>query len=294
VSSPRFVTFDLHTSAVGPNGVFSNLGALQNLPRGIIRMVQPYLRVATRVQPGEVYGRVHLFADSGQSGFAPVTQQASLWSGYVHTEDATTAPTCPASFPNCWIEEGQAIIFDGVTGSFFLAAGEREIHCKVVVDTRPLEDPLPPTGAFIHYVPPGSGPGCISRITAANPAAGTDVGTITTPARVLRKYRSMSISLVTSVVVGNRVLRLRFRSSAALTRAEVAFPVVTASNTAQLSGYLGADHFTEAGNPSKSAPFADILMEAASDIDFTTNGLDALDDYGAPEFEVEEWAVPSL
>jgi len=132
--------------------------------------------------------------------------------------------------------------------------------------------------------PPNTQP--VTLTTGANPAAGAEISQ-TVPASERWKIKSVTVTLVTSAVVANRLPRLIYTRSGTEYMRAPAGAVVAASITATLCwANFGMTQNNSVSAIQCSLPDA-ITLDLSDVIATSTLSLDPGDDYGAPVYAYE-------
>jgi len=292
VSADRIAWYVYRTPAPGANARL-NASPIP-LPEGYIRVVAP-MAPATGAPPhGGLY--VDLIAQHGRVTNDLQLRQ-KLWSGYYTANRGTSVNSiAPSSAPNLFIEEADSVYARMVQGS--VASGD--VRFAIGMSDKPGP------GIWIHHEPagPAAGDGFIRTVTGTNPAAGTQVSE-TVPTNVMWKLHSFSVVLATAVgssiepalviddgTGANRRYgaRLGATQGASVTRTHLY--VLEAGN--QIPDASRAFTMTDTDTVIVSqCPGAGYLPEGYRIRTAVVGGsLAAGDDYAAPIFQVEEWAVP--
>lgn len=151
-----------------------------------------------------------------------------------------------------------------------------------VTDTSRLAWP----GSAIRDSP--EGPGVLRSITGTNPAAGAEVNE-TVPTNARWRLRSTLVSFVTSAVAGNRVPVLTINDgSADVVRAGLYTTIAASQTTIITWGSFGASYGPSATGVVTVFP-SDVWLQGGWIVKTVTAGLDAGDNYAAPQLLVEEW-----
>jgi hypothetical protein len=129
--------------------------------------------------------------------------------------------------------------------------------------------------------------GLIRSVLGTNPGAGVEI-TETVPAGVMWRLSSIAFRLVTDATAGNRQVILRLDDGSS-TFADIPAPAV---QIALLDvGYTFGDGLTSFASAfDQIAPTPrGVLLQAGWRIRTLTTNLQAGDNFGAPEFNIEEW-----
>lgn len=133
-----------------------------------------------------------------------------------------------------------------------------------------------------------AGAGRVRSITGTDPAAGVELAE-TVPAGVRWRLLSLTANLVTSAVVATRVVRFLMDDGASMFFRTNGSAGQGASNAFQYSFASGA---SVPGTPSVDilvpAPSA-LILSAGSRIRTSTQAIDPGDNWGPPQYLVEEW-----
>lgn len=134
-----------------------------------------------------------------------------------------------------------------------------------------------------------SGQGAIRSITGTDPAAQVEL-TETVPTGARWRFIGLRVQLVTDANVINRVPVLTFDDGAAAYAGAAGNFNQTATTTFTYHfGAVGASHAQSSAAVMVSTP-ANLILLAAHRIRTVTGGpLQAADNYGAPQYVVEEW-----
>lgn len=132
------------------------------------------------------------------------------------------------------------------------------------------------------------GRGSIRRVTGTDPAAGVEI-TESVPTGARWRVETMNFVLVTSAAGSPRFLLVIADDGALITlqhRASQSHPISTSANyTVSASGYAS---LVTANNIPVAIP-PDLLLFGGYRLRTATSGLDSGDNFGAPQFLVEEW-----
>ena len=135
------------------------------------------------------------------------------------------------------------------------------------------------------------GPGLIRNITGSNPAAGSEISE-SVPSKARWRVKLFRTTLVTDATVTTRSVRLRFNISSLTAWNENAQSTQAASLTQNYnSAEGGARSAVAIQNVGGILPQDNILL-AGMTIETATFGLQAGDDFDAPQYVVEEWIEP--
>lgn len=132
------------------------------------------------------------------------------------------------------------------------------------------------------------GPGCIRSITGTDPAAGAEISE-TVPAGARWQLICLHATLVNSATVANRLPSLVVDDGTTIYYRSIDTGSLTASNTYPISwsAYGGV---AQAAVRMAGAPIpANLLLTAGHRMRTITNGIDSGDNWGAPQYVVEEW-----
>ena len=143
-----------------------------------------------------------------------------------------------------------------------------------------------PGGRMISAI---EGPGRLRSITGTDPAAGAEISE-TVPTGARWRLRAMAFSLVTAVAVANRLATIVVNDGAN-DKFYMPSPITqTASQTIYYNMLPGAAWFAPVGGNSVTYPApVEIILPAGWKIGTASGGLQAADDYSAPQLTVEEW-----
>jgi len=138
------------------------------------------------------------------------------------------------------------------------------------------------------------GLGSTRSITGTDPAAPLAINEAT-PSGALWALRAVRFTLVTDVNVANRVVFFDIRDSANLQEARIPMGIVqTASQTIGYNGFIGSSKEGTAIISQVGWPLPDrIQMPEAFDFNIDASAGQATDNFGAPQFEVDEWLRPA-
>lgn len=132
------------------------------------------------------------------------------------------------------------------------------------------------------------GPGMLRSITGTDPAAGVEVSE-TVPTGARWRFVSADVTLVSDATVANRTVRFVFDDG---TTVYFKCAYATAQTATQTLEYVlaagGSDYGTRAAVQMTSASVGSYLL-AGHRIRTVSNNLQAGDNYGAPQLNVEEW-----
>ena len=136
-----------------------------------------------------------------------------------------------------------------------------------------------------------NGKGRIQSITGTDPAAAAEISE-TVPANTLWKLRALRIVLVTDANAANRGILVDLNDGANSYHRTRQPDVQTASLTRQYNYslatyFLSVVNFTEFHNV-----LPDVILAAGHVFQTVTGSIQAGDDYGAPQYEVEAWHDP--
>lgn len=138
-----------------------------------------------------------------------------------------------------------------------------------------------------------SGPGTIKSITGTNPVAGNEI-LETVPANTIWKLMSMYPTLVTSADAANRQVHFLVDDGTTTFFQSVAASLQTASLTHTYSiAPHGVTATVTALNQFIPIP-ANMILLAGYRMSTVTDAIEAADDWGAPQFVVEEWHDPAI
>lgn len=132
------------------------------------------------------------------------------------------------------------------------------------------------------------GPGVLRSITGTNPAAGVELSEAV-PTNARWRLHAIQFTLVTAVAAANREVALTFDDGAAVfARVPSGFTHI-ASTTVVYSAFHHAPRNTAAQDTTKNFPIPRIDLQGGFRINTVTTAIQAADDYGAPQYLVEEW-----
>jgi hypothetical protein len=133
-----------------------------------------------------------------------------------------------------------------------------------------------------------AGAGRLRSITGTDPAAGAEMSE-TVPAGVRWRFVSLKVALVTSAVVANRTTSFIF-DDGTNSLLQIYNGIAVAASAAQTYNVGDFGTFGSiAGTFSLVSAPATLILPAGARIRTTTNNLDVGDNYGAPQYLVEEW-----
>lgn len=151
-----------------------------------------------------------------------------------------------------------------------------------------LTDDFSPSFPYGQIEGPLEGAGVVRSITGTNPAAGAEISE-TVPTGAAWRPLSLVATLVTDATVATRRAILIFDDG---TLTHTRMPQNTTSTATQsviLAWHIGSD-IVSSGGTFGNAPLADhVRLPAGSRIMTSTNNIQAGDNWGAPQFLVEEW-----
>ncbi len=180
-------------------------------------------------------------------------------------------------------QRGQTFVELGLLRGRDVAAAVVDVLARdYVSEAEPLAFPGTPIRSSIE------GPGVIRSITGTDPAAGVEViEAVPTDARW--KFKSMLVDFVTDATVSNRVVRARLDDGTNAYWSITARSLQSASLTKAYN--LGPVGFWEAEGTSVNVlPLPpDVVLPAGHRILTSTVNFQAGDNWGAPQFAVEEW-----
>lgn len=151
-----------------------------------------------------------------------------------------------------------------------------------------LTDNFIPTWPGSTQQNPVDGRGNLRSITGTNPAVGAEVSE-TVPAGARWRLISVKAQLVTDATVANRVVRWEIDDGVTSYMRVAGAGSHTASTTGQHTLLSGAAPLSFTSNMSVSTAPADTWLPAGHRITTTTGGIQAGDDWGAPQLYVEEY-----
>lgn len=246
---------------------------------GVLDAVTPVGMSAPTIPRGRMFARCLLLDASG-------AQMHCVWQGYLVSAGSTVLG--PSSVPNITVEPGWQMQAE-VTQTGQGAATNVTFHCHVApagVSSR--------AGSFIFTEEPGVGVGELRAVSLGNPAAGAEYSTQTVPAKCRWVVRSIRGRLSTDATVANRVTEVNV-DDGTNAYAIWTWPLpVTASSSPRLTLATGAG---DTANAAVSAycilgGIAALPLAAGHRVSFSTNNLQAGDNWDAGFMFVEEWAVP--
>ena len=133
-----------------------------------------------------------------------------------------------------------------------------------------------------------AGPGVLRSITGTNPAAGVEISE-TVPTNARWRLHAVQFPLVTAIAAANREVALTFDDGTTVfARVPSGFTHV-ASTTIVYSSFHHAPRFTVAQDTTKNFPLPRLDLQGGFRFNTVTTNLQAADDYGAPQYLVEEW-----
>lgn len=207
-----------------------------------------------------------------------------LWSGYVRPNQS------PPSIPNTQTKIGHQYLLEAWCIS--------DYDAKTVTATLFFADE-PGGGTDIHSEAPGSGVGEIVVKTLAAPAAGSSY-TALAPAQLERwKIRSFNGTLTTSAAAANRYVGVTYAGGGGVvvsTGGAVSTDAVTASQVVIFSWGTGATSgriTNAAGGGIDTRPLPDVWTYVGYGPAFTTQNIQAGDQWSAGYVVVEMWVVPT-
>jgi len=174
------------------------------------------------------------------------------------------------------------VILEIVRGLGSIIAPLATLWSGYVTDTTPMGWPSSPTIRSID------GPGVLRAVNGTNPAAGVEV-TETVPTNARWRLQQVAVALVTDATVANRFSVLILDDGASITYISDPGAAQTAGTTitytaGNASQRLAAIVFVQSwGLPSECT------LQAGSRFRTSTTNLQAGDNYGAPNYLVEEW-----
>lgn len=135
------------------------------------------------------------------------------------------------------------------------------------------------------------GPGMLRSITGTDPAAGSELSE-TVPTGARWRLRALRASLVTSAVVANRTVVLFVDDGATAYWTSASPTTQPASQTVPYTvGVIGTS-VNQQGAIYLDVPYGGLVLPAGHRIRTVTSLLDAGDNWGAPQYQVEEWLEP--
>jgi hypothetical protein len=174
------------------------------------------------------------------------------------------------------------VVVDLVRGSSATPDVLQTLLQGYVTDTSRLAWPGSPIRSSIE------GPGVLRSIAGANPAAGANI-VETVPTNARWRLHAIQFSLVTAIAAANREVALTFDDGATVfARVPSGFTHV-ASTTIVYSAFHHAPRNTAAQDTTKNFPLPRIDLQGGFRFNTVTTNLQAADDYGAPQYLVEEW-----
>lgn len=146
---------------------------------------------------------------------------------------------------------------------------------RVAYPTSPLEDSL-------------AGQGCLRSITGTNPAAGAEI-TETVPTGARWRFMGLCATLTVDGTVANRNVNLFFDDGANVyAKAGVNFNQTATTAFQYAFDNVGQTFVQTSINAQVSTP-PNIFMAAGHRLRTSTGALQGADDWGAPQYAVEEW-----
>ncbi|MGH9492610.1 MAG: hypothetical protein ACRD2K_03835 [Terriglobales bacterium] len=209
-------------------------------------------------------------SDRAQNSFARSLTEGFLLS--VSFANVGTIARRGQLYVQMWVAQGDPSLFQFSEGliSGYLATGNMLVW---------------PYGTQSYMV---EGAGMLRSVTGTNPAAGVEI-TETVPTNARWKLLAITFSLVTAVAVATRTVRLVLDDGVNIYAQFAASADQVASLTRQYNAVRGG------GGVSGTAGDIDIRVSTTLPlfqghrIRTLTAGLQAADDFGAPQFLVEEW-----
>ena len=171
------------------------------------------------------------------------------------------------------------LVVRGLTGAVVALS---KVTSGYVTDTTPLTWPSDPATMS------PDGRGRIRVVTGADPAAGAEPSE-TVPTNARWRLLSWTATLVTAVAVANREPELVFDDGANVFMRAPSGQNQLASLTRIYSVYPFANRFTIATDPTITIPIPDVYLMGGFRVRTITGGLQAADDWGAPQMLIEEW-----
>lgn len=176
----------------------------------------------------------------------------------------------------CWV------VLDVVRGSGAQALVLDTVLQGYVTDTSRLAFPGSPLRSSID------GPGALRSITGTDPAAATEISE-TVPTNARWRLLAFDVALVTDATVANREVVLTIDDGATVLIEVPSAVAHAASLTRRYSFARGVQRATPAASTVISAPAPDVALQGGYRVRTVTTGLQAGDNYGAPQLLVEEW-----
>jgi hypothetical protein len=166
-------------------------------------------------------------------------------------------------------------------------AGPAQVLLKGYVPTNgPLSWPYP------RHQNPVEGPGRLRRIKGTDPGPGNIIMEYV-PSGTRWKLISLFCTFTTSATAGNRAVYLYFLDSLGLWLAVPPGVLQPASSVAYYTWSIGVQNYTPAVALYYAMPLpADLYLQAGADIMVAASGMQAGDDFSAPQLLVEEWVEP--
>jgi hypothetical protein len=132
------------------------------------------------------------------------------------------------------------------------------------------------------------GRGVLRAITGTDPAAGVEIiETVPTNARWL--FHAITFTLVTSATVANREVNIAFDDGANVFARSFSGTNQAATNTVIYSGFHTTQRGAAASTGIVAIPLPRIPLQGGFRVRTITTAIDAGDNYGAPQYLVEEW-----
>lgn len=149
--------------------------------------------------------------------------------------------------------------------------------------------PIYPNGKIESSI---EGPGLIRSITGTNPAAGVEISE-TVPTGAKWKLLALTAAFVADATVGNRVTSLAADNGTTI-YVRVSSQALRAASASDVHSWGPGITIPEAYNADPiQSPFAVLAqLPAGHRIRTVTNNVQAGDNWGAPQFLVEEWLEP--
>lgn len=133
-----------------------------------------------------------------------------------------------------------------------------------------------------------SGRGFVRQFEGTNPAAGAEISE-TVPTNALWRFISLRTTLVNSAAVGSRFPRLVFDDGSEVFAEHLIGITTVALDTTVLCWAAGASQQGAGGLSATAGVANDLWLPEGYRVRTLTSGLQAGDDYNAPQLLVEEW-----
>jgi hypothetical protein len=145
---------------------------------------------------------------------------------------------------------------------------------------------------YPRYQNPVEGPGRLRRIKGTDPGPGNIIMEYV-PSGTRWKLISLFCTFTTSATAGNRAVYLYFLDSLGLWLAVPPGVLQPASSVAYYTWSIGVQNYAPAVALYYAMPLpADLYLQAGADIMVAASGMQAGDDFSAPQLLVEEWVEP--